>query len=187
MLKLYGGARSRASIIEWYLTELNVPFEFVQLDMQAGEHRQAPFLEINPVGKVPAIVDGDLKLWESGAIMLYLAEKYGGVASLEERSTLNQWINYANATMGPEVFSETTREKSLPRHMEVLDTLLAKQPWLMGDEFSVADVAVGALLSYIPLMLKADLSPYPAVMGYLKRIAERPAFHKAITSKYSAH
>ncbi len=69
MLKLYGGARSRASIVHWYLEELKVPYEFVKLDMQAGEHLKPEYLAINPVGKVPAIVDGDFKLWESGAIL----------------------------------------------------------------------------------------------------------------------
>jgi glutathione S-transferase len=77
MLKLYGGARSRASIVQWYLEELEVPYEFVKLDMQAGEHLKPEYLAINPVGKVPAIVDGDFQLWESGAILLYLADKYG--------------------------------------------------------------------------------------------------------------
>lgn len=67
MLKLYGGARSRASIVKWYLEELAIPYEFVLLDMQAGEHRQPEFLAINPMGKVPAIADGDFYLWESGA------------------------------------------------------------------------------------------------------------------------
>ncbi|MFM7372281.1 MAG: glutathione S-transferase N-terminal domain-containing protein, partial [Sphaerospermopsis kisseleviana] len=62
MLKLYGGAFSRASIVQWYLEELQVPYEFILLDMKAGEHRQPEYLEINPIGKVPAIMDGDLKL-----------------------------------------------------------------------------------------------------------------------------
>ena len=63
MLKLYGGARSRASIVQWYLEEIQVPYEFVKLDMQAGEHLKPEYLAINPVGKVPAIVDGDFQLW----------------------------------------------------------------------------------------------------------------------------
>jgi len=71
VLKLYGGARSRASIVKWYLEEIGVPYEFVMLDMQAGAHLGPEYLEINPIGKVPAIVDGDFKLWESGAILLY--------------------------------------------------------------------------------------------------------------------
>jgi len=81
MLKLYGSLFSRASIIKWYLEELNVPYEFVNLDMKAGEHLKPDFLAINPIGKVPAIVDGELKLWESGAILLYLAQKYSQVSS----------------------------------------------------------------------------------------------------------
>ena len=63
MLKLYGGARSRASIVQWYLEELEIPYQFVLLDMQAGKHKEPEFLAINPMGKVPAIIDGDFKLW----------------------------------------------------------------------------------------------------------------------------
>ena len=70
-MKLYGGAQSRAAIVRWYLEELGIPYEFVLLDMKAGEHRQPDFLGINPMGKVPAITDGEFKLWESGAILLY--------------------------------------------------------------------------------------------------------------------
>jgi glutathione S-transferase len=77
MLKFYGGARSRASIVQWYLEELAISYEFVLLDMQNAEHRKPEFLFINPMGKVPAITDGDFALWESGAILLYLDEKYG--------------------------------------------------------------------------------------------------------------
>jgi len=92
MLKLYGGARSRASIVQWYLEELEIPYEFVLLDMEAGEHKQPEFLAINPMAKVPAIVDGDFNLWESGEILLYLAEKYGHLSeSLEKRSEITQW------------------------------------------------------------------------------------------------
>jgi glutathione S-transferase len=77
MLKLYGGTRSRAAIVAWYLEELAVPYEFVRLDMAAGAHRQPDYLAINPMGKVPALVDGETVVWESGAILLYLADKYG--------------------------------------------------------------------------------------------------------------
>lgn len=89
MLKLYGGARSHASIVQWYLEERKVPYEFVLLNMQAEKHRPE-FLAINPMGKVPAIVDADFKLWESGAILLYLVEKYGKTPFLEQRAELSQ-------------------------------------------------------------------------------------------------
>lgn len=181
MLKLYGGAFSRASIVKWYLEELGIPYEFVMLDMQAGAHRQPDYLAINPMGKVPAIVDGDFQLWESGAILLYLAEKYGKMpSSLEEKAKITQWAMFSNATLGPGIFVEASREREMPKLMQPLNDILERQPFLMGDEFSVADVAVGSTLAYIPIMLKLDLSEYPAVVDYIKRLSERPAFGKAM-------
>jgi glutathione S-transferase len=181
MLKLYGGARSRASIVQWYLEEIGVPYEFVLLDMQAGEHQQPEYLAINPIGKVPAIVDGEYKLWESGAILFYLAQKHGKISpSLEEQATIIQWIIFGNATLGPGIFVEANREREMPKLMTPLNQIFEKQPFLLGDELSVADVAVGSILAYIPIMLKLDLSEYPAVVDYIKRVSERPAFQKAI-------
>lgn len=181
MLKLYGGARSRASIVKWYLEEIGVPYEFVMLDMQAAEHLQPDFLQINPIGKVPAIVDGDFKLWESGAILLYLAQKHGKMPeSLEQQAQIVQWVMFANATLGPGIFVEASRDRETPKLLKPLNEIFEKQPFLMGSEFGVADAAVGSILNYIPMMLKLDLSAYPAVLGYMKRISERPAFQKAI-------
>ncbi|UBF25550.1 glutathione S-transferase family protein [Kovacikia minuta CCNUW1] len=187
MLKLYGGERSRASIVRWYLEELGVPYEFVVLDMSAGEHRQPAYLSINPAGKVPAITDGDFKLWESGAILLYLAEKYSKPApSLEQRSILNQWILFANATLGPGVFGQENRDREMPRLMTMLNQLFDHQPFVLGEAFSAADVAVGSLLTFIPVMLQVDLSAYPSVLNYMQRISERPAFQAAIGGRRSS-
>ncbi|MBD1810616.1 glutathione S-transferase family protein [Microcoleus vaginatus DQ-U2] len=181
MLKLYGAARSRASIVTWYLEEIGVPYEFVMLDMQAGAHLQPEYLKINPIGKVPAIVDGDFKLWESGAILLYLAQKHGKMpATLEQQAEIGQWVIFANATLGPGIFTEANRDRETPKLLKPLNEIFEKQPFLMGDEFGVADAAVGSMLAYIPMMLKLDLSAYPAVVDYIKRITERPAFKSAI-------
>ncbi|HAX80441.1 MAG TPA: glutathione S-transferase [Cyanobacteria bacterium UBA11372] len=187
MLKLYGGARSRASIVQWYLEEIGVLYEFVLLDMQNGEHRQPEFLAINPMGKVPAIVDGNFKLWESGAILLYLAQKYGKISdSLEKQAEIAQWVLFGNATLGPGIFVEASRDRETPRLLTPLNEIFEKQPFLLGEEFSVADVAVGSILAYIPMMLKLDLSAYPAVLDYIKRMTERPAFQKTIGGRTAA-
>jgi len=85
-LSLYGGARSRASMPRWYLEEKGIPYQWHQLDMEAGEHKGEAFTAINPFAKVPALVDdslrgpdgGPLQLFESGAILLHLADRYGG-------------------------------------------------------------------------------------------------------------
>ena len=84
-LTLYGGARSRASLVRWYLEEKHLPYNWVQIDLAAGEQHQPAFRAINPFGKVPALVDSSfplpdgrpLGLFESGAILLHLAEKFG--------------------------------------------------------------------------------------------------------------
>ncbi len=181
MLKLYGAAWSRAAIIKWYLAELGTPYEFVLVDLQAGEQLQPAFLAINPMGRVPAIADGDLTLWESGAILLYLADKYDhGFASPEERARSNQWIMFANATLGVELFSAEQRENSTPRLLKPLDDLFAHQPFVLGDQFSVADVAIGSTLSYVHMMVKPDWTAYPAVLDYGQRINARPAFQKSM-------
>jgi len=184
MIKLYGGARSRASLVQWYLEELNLPYQFVLLDMSKGEHLQEPFLSLNPFGKVPVLVDGDFKIWESGAILIYIAQKYGHLAeSPEITGEVTQWVLFANATLGPGIFNEITRAKELPRLMTPLNELLAKQPYILGEEFTVVDVAVGSMLAYIPMLLKIDLKDYPAIVEYMAKISARPAFIKAIIKR----
>jgi glutathione S-transferase len=176
MIKLYGGARSRAAIVRWYLEELGVPYEFILLDMSTGEHHQPDFLKINPFGKVPAITDGDFALFESGAILLYLCQKYGGKElSIEQQATLMQWVLFGNSTLATGIFTEASRAKELPQLMTPLNEMLTKHQYLLGDEFSVVDVAVGAILIYIPMMLKLDLSAYPAVVNYIQALSNRPA------------
>ncbi|MGD1808342.1 glutathione S-transferase family protein [Dapis sp. BLCC M126] len=184
MLKLYGGARSRASIVHWYLEEIEATYEFITLDMQSEEHLKPDFLEINPTGKVPAIVDGEFKLWESGAILLYIAEKYGKMPdSLEKKAEIFQWVLFANATLGPGIFVEASREKETPRLLTPLNKIFENQPYLMGEELNVADIAVGSILAYVPMMLKLDLSSYASVLEYIKQISERPAFQKTIANR----
>lgn len=185
MLKLYGGARSRASIVQWYLEELGVPYEFVMLDMQAGEHRKPEYLAINPMGKVPAIQDGDYNLWESGAILLYLAQKYdlNYPKTPEKQAELYQWIIFANATLLPGIFIESTREKEAVNLLTPLSDRFLQQTFVLGETFTVADAAIGSALGYIPLMIQLNLSPYPGVEAYIQRIAARPAYQKAIIQR----
>jgi glutathione S-transferase len=133
MLKLYGGARSRASIVHWYLEELGIPYEFVKLDMQSGEHLKPEYLAINPFGKVPAIVDEDFRLWESGAILLYLADKYSKTpVSPKESAVFSQWVLFANATLSPGIFGEENREREMPRLLTPLNEIFTKQAFLLG-------------------------------------------------------
>jgi len=184
MLKLYGAQRSRATLVQWYLQELGVPYEDVILDLQTGEQRQPSFLAVNPFGKVPALEDGDLKLWESGAILLYLADVYGQPDSTaHQRAVWSQWVLFANATLGPGLFVEANREREAPRLLGALNSLLESQAFMAGDDFSVADVAVGSYLAYATMMVKQEYTEYPAIASYLSRITQRPAFQKTMGAR----
>jgi glutathione S-transferase len=203
MLKLYGGKLSRASIIQWYLEELEIPYEYIQLDMQVEEHKQPEFLAINPMGRVPAIIDEDFQVWESGAILLYLAEKYSQIASLQERTILNQWILFGNSTLSSAILVKENLLKEAPTLLTALNQILGQQPFLMSDRFTVADIAVGSILAYIPIMIKMDVSAYPevvnetkqlmskidlnsypALLDYVKRLTARSPFQKSIGSRH---
>lgn len=183
-LTLYGGLRSRASMPRWYMAERGIAYTWTVLDLEAGEHRAEPFTAINPFGKVPALVDEDpalpggrLQLFESGAILLYLAERYGGeLAGPAERALAQQWVLFANATLATALFVPSSREREFPRLMEVLDALLAKGP-LLGDGWSVADCAVNAHLAYLPIFFpQIDLSPWPHVQATIAATQARPAY-----------
>jgi glutathione S-transferase len=181
MLKLYGGIRSRASIVQWYLEEIGLEYEFILLDMAAQEHLQPPFLKLNPMGKVPVIVDEDITLWESGAILLYLAEKYGKeINSLVQRSIINQWILFANSTFATGIFIEANREREIPKLLPPLEKMFSDKSFILGDKFTVADIALGSMLAYTQILLQLDLSQYPHITSYLKNITQRPAFQKTI-------
>ena len=94
---------------------------------------------------------------------------------MEQLAAIAQWTLFANSTLATGVFIEANREREMPKLFTALEEILAKQPYLLGKEFSVADVAVGSMLAYIPIMLKLDLSAYSNVMNYMQRLSERPA------------
>jgi glutathione S-transferase len=199
-LTLYGGPRTRASIIRWYLEEKAIPYTLRSLAMKEGEHRQEPFLRINPFGKVPALVDegfrgldGEpLRLFESGAILMHLAEHRGrefegpAEGATVRRSLTAQWVLFANATLAPALFLAESRSEELRRILTALDGLLvAGRSLLAGAEgdgpWGAADCAVQATLAYIPLFLPTlDLSPWPAIGAIIATTASRAAYRRAM-------
>jgi len=197
-LTLYGGARSRASMPRWYMEEKGIPYAWHQLDMEAGEHRQPAFQSINPFAKVPALVDtcfqaptgGPLTLFESGAILLHLADHHGHEFSgnadeaAAKRAIAAQWILFANATLAVALFVPANRDKEFPRLMEVLDGQLAGGRSLMGGDpgdWGVADCAVHAYLAYLPLFFpQLNLEPYPNVQATITATQARPAYRRGM-------
>jgi glutathione S-transferase len=183
-IELYGGNRTRAVIVQWYLEELGLPYEYISLDLSAGDHRKPEFLAVNPMGKVPALNDGDYQIWESGAILLYLADRYGKTPpNPESRATQAQWVLFANATLALAIFLDDRRDKELPKLLPSLDRILQQQPFLTGDTLTVADIAVASYLNYGRQLMSLDYSAYPAMMGYLERLGQREAFQKAFLGR----
>ena len=188
VLTLYGGARTRASMPRWYMEEKGIAYDWRMLDMRAGEHNREPFLSINPFGKLPALVHeapevpgGRLQLFESGAILLYLAELSGECSSSAQRSQAAQWVLFANATLATALFVPSKREKEFPRLMGVLNGLLGGGKPLMGSSWGVADCAVNAYLAYLPMFFPdLDLSSYPAVQATITSTQTRPAYRKVM-------
>lgn len=180
-LVLYGGERTCAQSVVWYLEELGVDYQYKTLDLAAEENKQPEYLAINPMGKVPALVDGDFSVWESGAILWHLANKYEKISSdLTTQSEIIQWILFANSTLGNGLFLEDVREQEMPRLLTPLNEILQKNPYLMGEEFSVADVAVGYYLHTAKTLFKLDWQEYPFVIDYLERLSQREAFAKTV-------
>lgn len=183
MLKLYGGTRSRAAIVAWYLEELGVPYEFVRLDMAAGAHRQPDYLAINPMGKVPAVVDDGVVVWESGAILLYLADKHGQLpATPGERARVYQWILFSNSTLIQALAQPgEKRDQELGKLLPPLQQILSDQDYIMGATLTVADVALASILGFAAQMFNLDLTAYPAIAAYLQRCQARSAWQKVMT------
>lgn len=200
MLELYGITQSRAFRPRWLLEELGLPYQHHPLDFRSDALKQPNYLALNPNGRVPTLVDGDLVLWESMAINLYLAEKYGAEQRLwpetiEQRALAYQWTFWVmtevetallTVLMHKRVLPETQRnvhkasrsEGLLKKPLRVLDAALAERDYLAGDHFTVADLNVAAVLSWMK-PARVGLKPYPQLAAWLDRCLARPARKQA--------
>ena len=181
---LYGSQGSRSPLVNWYAHEIGL-----ELAMRAPRDETNP----HPFGQVPALRDdadadgGELELFESGAILMYLADAYGGLDTPKTRAAAAAWVSWANASLDPVLFVENERGGVVDtkardpnnKRLRRLDDVLASRDYLLGD-FSVADVAVGAYLLYVPQFFPdVSFAPYPALARYMGRLALRDAYAKA--------
>ena len=199
MIKLYHAPLSRSVRIVWLLEELALPYELVTQELAPPAPR--PFNQPTPFGKVPAIEDGDVTMFESGAILEYVLERYGDgrlapPCDSPLRAPFLQWVHFAEGTLfsGLGNIAWHTRFRAdadqIPEAMadyqmwamaaiELLDRELSGKQYLLGDEFSGADVMVG----YTGLVAKAmgvvD-DAHQNVSGYVDRLTARPALRKAL-------
>ncbi|MGE3712179.1 MAG: glutathione S-transferase family protein [Hyphomicrobiaceae bacterium] len=200
VMKFYWCARTRAFRIAWLLEELQRPYQRIAIDIRSEAARaDATFRAASPMGKVPAIEDGSVRLWDSGAIAIYLADAcpeagLGVPIGKPERGAFLQWTAYTNAVMEPamgEKFrgdSANTLQNGYGSYDLMLSTLVAglsPGPWIMGARFSAADTLIGSGLHFMKIfgMLSDD---QPELLAYVERCHQRPAFQRALAFENEA-
>ena len=196
MIELYTAATPNGYKVSVTLEELGLPYEVRKIDLRGGEQKQADFLAINPNGRIPAIVDDGFAVFESGAIMLYLAEKTGKLLPLDVqgRSRVVQWLMFQMGGIGPmmgqaNVFFRYFPEKIQPaidryqgevrRLFTVLDRHLEGRDYLAGD-YSIADIA-NWCWARTHSWSGVSIDGLANLLRWIDRIAERPAVQRGIT------
>lgn len=205
MIRLHGMSSPNVTKVVILLEELGLDYALEYVDV--FRNRTGAIAGKSPFGKVPVIVDqdaGDLAVFESGAILVYLAETYGGEALLPAsgpvRHRVLQWLFAQVATVGP-LLGQNDHTRLLPdeagsyaarryagqalRIYRTLDERLSEVPYLAGDDYSVADIATWPWAGYVPLHGLA-WSDHPALERWWKRIAERPAVARATAATLSS-
>mgnify|MGYP003546672467 CR=1 FL=1 len=189
---LHHAAPSRSSTVLFMLEEVGVPYDLRVLDLQAGDQLKPAFLAINPMGKVPALKDGNAALGEAAAICAYIADRYpetGLAPAVTDplRAKYLQWLFFSPSCIEPaliqlftklEVPASTAAWGSAAQTFDVLDAALQKGPWILGEKFSAADIMLGSGLNFAVRMFKM-VPPRPSFDAYIDRCVARPAFQRA--------
>jgi glutathione S-transferase len=197
MIKLYHAPRTRSVRVRWLLEELGVPYELVPVTFKPPAKT---FSQDTPFGKLPAIVDGDVTIGESGAIVEYILERYGNgrlapAIGSPLRGEFLQWVHYAEATAFPPLgiivwhtlfkgdadqipgVVADARERAAAT-LDVVERALTGKTYLLGTDFSAADVMMGFTLAVARILGVLD-ERFPNLAAYLSRMETRPAFQRA--------
>jgi glutathione S-transferase len=197
MIQLYGIPASRAFRSLWAIEEVGVEYEQVPVHY-LGDSKKPEYLEINPNGRIPALVDGDVTLFESMAINLYLAKQYGGdlyPKTIEDEARAVQWSFWGMTELEPNLIKILMHRLLLPEDQRapaeaeagaqalqaplgVLDAALADRPFLLGDAFSVADLNVASVLS-LANFAGFDFSKFERAKRWFDTCLARPAVARA--------
>jgi glutathione S-transferase len=195
MLQLYGNPRSRAMRCLWMLEEMGKPYQLIEKTTRADDLQSADYRRLNPNARIPTLVDGDLVLWESMAINLYLAQKYEGpmhCAGPEVLGVATQWSFWAMLEMEALLLDLLTHRAVLPefardpsyaerdellleRPLGVLNDTLAGRDYLVNNGFTVADLNVAAILVW-GKMGRLNMSGHPEVKRWFDACLARPAY-----------
>lgn len=202
-MKLYGFAGSRSARISWMLEELQVNYDFIELDPETGDLFKEDFLKLNPAGKVPVLIDQQLVLTESAAIITYLGDKYPNAGlvpacgtspeQMARRTHYNQWCFFTLSELEQPLWTIAKHTFVFPKHLRLpaiqksalwefrnILTVLAKglenKQYILGDTFSGADILIGNTLAWA---VSRDIKLKNEVLeNYCQRLFDRPAFKK---------
>jgi glutathione S-transferase len=192
-LTLYHAAPSRSSITRWMLEEIGEPYDIHFMSLSKGDNRAPEFLSLNPMGKVPVLRHGDTVISESGAICTYLADEFPR-AKLNvpvgdtRRGVYLKWLFFGPSCIEPAMMDRAFPRKEEARRaalgygdfdtvMDVVAKAVSKGPYILGEQFTAADVVIGSGLRF-GMMFKL-LPERPEFTAYTGRLAQRPALQRA--------
>ena len=202
MLKFYYSGAPNPTKVALFLEEAGLPHEAIPVDTRKGEQHKPEFLAINPNAKLPAIVDGDVTVFDSNAILLYLAEKTGKYLppkTEKARGELLSWLMFVATGVGPYSgqsvhFRNFAPEKigyainryafEAQRHFGILDARLAKRKYMLGDVYTIVDMDAWGWARIIPTVLgEGAWSKFPHLKRLVDEISARPAAQRAVALK----
>lgn len=196
MIKFYFHKTPNPMKVALYLEETGLAYEPVPVDTLKGEQHTPAYRAINPNGKTPAIEDDGMRVFDSNAILLYLAEKTGQLGgAADERAELLSWMMFIASGLGPfsgqAVHFKRLAPEQLPyainryqreaqRHYEVLNTNLENRQYIVGDDYSIADISAWGWIDKAAVVLGDEgLAPYPHLKRWFDRVNSRPAVARA--------
>lgn len=200
MLKLYYSLAPNPMKVALFLEEAGVPYEAVPVDTRKGEQHVPAFTAMNPNAKVPVIVDGATTVWDSSAILLYLAEKTGQfLPKPESRGEMLSWLMFTASGIGPFtgqcVHFKRYAPETIPyavnrydfeawRHWKLIEERLATRTWMLDERYTLLDMAVWGWAKTLPFALGDDVwTALPNIKRFVDRIDARPAAVRAIALK----
>ena len=204
MIKLYGNNFSfNSNKVRFAANAMGVAYEFQSVDLAAGEQRQETFLKVNPVGRIPALSDGDFLIFESNAIMRYLAEKTNSPLypkELQKHSIVNQWLDFGSIHIGGAMgkiffntivykFVNAPRDENslkegrqfLANFLKNVEAQLSKSSYICGNEMTLADLNILAILDPCEVT-GSDISAFPKVVAWRKTLQAQELYQKVFPS-----
>lgn len=202
MLKFYFNGSPNPTKVALFLEEAGVAYEPVPVDVRKGEQFDPAFLKINPNAKVPAIVDDGVTVFDSNGILLYLAEKTGKfLPAASARGDMLSWLMFVATGIGPysgqavhfrnfapkdqdHTYANTRYQFEADRHYAIVDKHLANRRYMVGDTYTIVDMALWGWARLIPVIMgEAAWARYPNLKRFVDEISARPAAARAVALK----